>query len=257
MPFLKEFIVTGNQLSGKINSLFNKSDRVGYTGMGADGTLTSTLDSLCEDAIINRIEELNLPFNIVSEERGFVDRGFEDNIVIDPLDGTFNAENQIPAYSISLAIMGKDFNSINEALVFNLPTSNYFWAEKGKGAFRNNIQLPQTDKMTGTAVTYTMDPSSVPQYLIDEVTRLRIFGCASMELALLANGSLDSVAYLGSEKKLRNVDIAAGILLVRETGGTVLDEKGNILNMDLDVRSRRNMIALSHAKSKLIGAKER
>ncbi len=253
MPYLKNFIDTGKYLMEEIHKLHDKNDRIGYTGMGADGTMTSRLDDLCESVIIERINDLDLPFNIVSEETGFTDRNYENNIVIDPLDGTYNAENQIPAYSISIAIMGENFDSIQEGFVMNLPTMNYFWAEKGKGAFRNEIPLHKTSKLTGASVVYSLEDDIIPEFLKTGINRRRILGCASVEMSLLSNGSLDFVAYLGPEKKLRNVDIAAGIILVRETGGIVLDEHFKPLNMDLDVRKRKNMIALSAARLELLG----
>jgi fructose-1,6-bisphosphatase/inositol monophosphatase family enzyme len=247
MSFLKNFIETGNELFEKINSLVFKEERTGYTGMGADGTLTSRLDKLCEDAIINRVEELDLPFNIVSEEVGMMDRKYQKNLVIDPLDGTYNAENQIPAYSMSVAIMENNFDTLQEALVFNLATKNYFYAEKGKGAYRNQTKLEKTTQRTGASVIYSLRGENVPDFLREGINRRRILGCASLEMGFVSNNSIDYVAYIGKEKELRNVDIAAGVLLVRETGGFVLDQNLKPLNMNLDVRERKNMIALSAA----------
>ena len=77
MPYLKNFIETGKYLMEEIHKLNDKNDRIGYTGMGADGTLTSRLDDLCESVIIERINDLDLPFNIVSEETGFTDRNYD------------------------------------------------------------------------------------------------------------------------------------------------------------------------------------
>jgi fructose-1,6-bisphosphatase/inositol monophosphatase family enzyme len=252
MSFLKNFIETGNELIEKIDTLTLKEERTGYTGMGADGTLTSRLDRLCEDAIIKRVYDLDMPFNIVSEEVGFMDRHFEKNLVIDPLDGTYNAENQIPAYSMSIAVMKDDFNSLEEAIVINLATGNYFYAEKGKGAYRNQTKLRKTSERTGASVIYSLRGDNVPDFLREGIIRRRILGCASLEMGFVANNSIDYVAYIGKEKELRNVDIAAGVMLVKETGGFVLDQHLKPLNMGLDVRERRNMIALSAAYEGMI-----
>ncbi len=252
MPFLKKFIDTGKELSEKINSLLSREERTGYTGMGADGTLTSTLDRLCEDAILRRINELDLPFNVISEEIGILDRHYEKNLVIDPLDGTYNAENQIPAYSVSIGIMGKDFESLEESIVINLATGNYFYALKGHGAYRNETKLKETTRRTGASVIYSLRGENVPEFLREGINRRRILGCASLEMGFVANNSVDYVAYIGKDKELRNVDIAAGVLLVRETGGLVLDQNLKPLNMGLDVRVRKNMIALSAAYRNII-----
>jgi fructose-1,6-bisphosphatase/inositol monophosphatase family enzyme len=245
MAFLKNFIETGSEIKESISLLEHKDQRIGYTGMGADGTLTSTLDKLAEDYIIERIKDLDLPFNIISEESGFIDRGYEKNIVIDPLDGTYNAENQLPFYSMSLAIMENDFQSLEEALVMNLATGNYFWGAKGQGAYRNGTKLSNSDKRTGASVVYKLSDTKIPDFLMEGIYRKRILGCASLEMSMIANGSLDHVAYLGEGKQLRNVDIAAGVLLIKETGGFILEASYRNLNMGKDVRIRENMIALS------------
>ncbi len=245
MHFLKNFIETGVEVKEIFSNMERKEERVGYMGMGADGTETSRLDKLAEDALIARIEELDLPFNIVSEEIGFVDRGYRKSIVMDPLDGTYNAENQIPFYSMSLAIMTEEFSDMEEALVINLATGNYFWAAKDEGAYRNGVKLETSDKRSGASVVYSLSDEIVHNFLREGITRKRILGCASLEMALLANGSLDNVAYLGIEKQLRNVDVAAGYLLIKETGGFILDGSYHELNMGKDVRERVNMIALS------------
>ncbi len=247
MHFLKNFIETATEVKEIFSSLERREERIGYTGMGADGTKTSTLDKLAEDSIIERINELDLPFNIISEEIGFVDRGYEMNIIMDPLDGTYNAENQIPFYTMSLAIMKNRLSDIQEGIVINLATGNYFWASKGEGAFRNTMPLPKSTRRTLASVQYTLEETEVPSFLRADMTRKRILGCASMEMSLVANGSLDNVAYLGPGKKLRNVDIAAGVLIVKETGGYILDGNLHELDMGKNVKERVNMIALSAA----------
>lgn len=247
MHFLKNFVETAVEVKESINQLERREERIGYTGMGADGTQTSTLDKLAEDSIIERIEELDLPFNIISEEIGFVDRGYEKNIITDPLDGTYNAENQLPFYSMSLAIMTEKLSDVEEAIVINLATGNYFWAAKGHGAYRNTFRLPESSRRTRASVQYVLEDTEVPAFLKEGMTRKRILGCASLEMSMVANGSLDNVAYLGQGKQLRNIDIAAGVLLVKETGGYILDGTLHELDMGKDVTERINMIALSAA----------
>ena len=54
--------------------------------------------------------------------------------------------------------------------------------------------------------------------------RLRNFGCASESLCFIANGSLDIMYDYG----LHVWDVAAGVLLVEEAGGVVLDPNGKL-----------------------------
>ena len=57
----------------------------------------------------------------------------------------------------------------------------------------------------------------------DRVAGLRRFGAASLDLAFVAAGRLDGYW----ERNLQSWDIAAGMLMVREAGGTVSGVLGN------------------------------
>ncbi len=81
--------------------------------IGADGTPTKRIDIIAEDIAINSIEKYCSAL-LISEEIGFkkIGNGTPKYVVVlDPIDGTYNALNNIPIYSVSIA-MGKlpDFN---------------------------------------------------------------------------------------------------------------------------------------------------
>ncbi|MCK5309380.1 MAG: sugar kinase, partial [Thermoplasmata archaeon] len=71
--------------------------------IGADGTDTSYVDKVAEDVILEFMDQNDVQSNLLSEEVGFVDRGFDEVLVIDPVDGTYNASRGIPFFSISIA----------------------------------------------------------------------------------------------------------------------------------------------------------
>ena len=52
--------------------------------MGADGTPTSEVDKVAENTVLDYIVRNNVPLNVLSEEIGYVDNGFEDTLVLDP-----------------------------------------------------------------------------------------------------------------------------------------------------------------------------
>ena len=64
--------------------------------MGADGTPTSQVDKIAENTVLMYIESHKVPFNVLSEEIGFVDNGASDTLILDPIDGTRNAVLGIP-----------------------------------------------------------------------------------------------------------------------------------------------------------------
>jgi len=74
--------------------------------------------------------------------------------------------------------------------------------------------------------------------------RVRSLGSASLDLCGVASGAFD-LYYMNTkvEAQLRVVDVAAGVLLVRESGGVVADAKGTELDMPLDLKARTNLVA--------------
>ena len=67
-------------------------------------------------------------------------------------------------------------------------------------------------------------------------------------MSLVAEGVFDLMAYIGEKKAIRNVDIAASTLLLREAGGKVLNEKLEDLNMGLSLLEKSQVIAVSDEK---------
>ena len=61
-----------------------------------------------------------------------------------------------------------------------------------------------------------------------KVAATRKFGSSALDLAYLASGRCDGVW----ERNLNYWDIAAGIIIVKEAGGTVTDFKGGYENDD-------------------------
>ncbi|MCL6091077.1 MAG: hypothetical protein M1393_08585 [Candidatus Thermoplasmatota archaeon] len=242
--FYLKFSEIGKLIMEKLSSGENQPLIKNIVGIGADGTATHHMDKICEDVIINYVQDTDLPFNIMSEEVGFLDRGYEETLLTDPLDGTFNAENRIPFYSVSMATLIDDFNSLSRGFIMDLANGDSFYAEKGKGSkFNNRTIMVSKVPVRGYISSIGSGDDTLRKKIMELPGRHRYFGCASLEMALLAKGSVDLVAYIGDGSYIRNVDVAAGVMIVREAGGIVSDEHGGEFNMGLDVTVRRNMIA--------------
>src|SRR4051794_36367442 len=78
----------------------------GETGGGGDRTLV--IDAEAEDRVFTQMEALHdegARFTVVSEERGTVDFGSEDVlVVVDPIDGSLNAKRGLPHHALSVAV---------------------------------------------------------------------------------------------------------------------------------------------------------
>ena len=205
--------------------------------MGADGTPTKHVDDLAEQAILKILEETK-GIDLLSEEVGFVDRGGDRVLVVDPIDGTTNASRGIPFYCVSLAVGRKTLADVEAGIVVNLCTGDRFEAVRGKGATLNDRPI-RTRKPTASAVFATsgMLPEDAP------AARgvLRSFGASALEMCLVGQGALDGYHY--PKPILRIIDIAASTLIVREAGGVVLARDGSELELPLSLEPRFGLTA--------------
>ena len=224
------------------------SDRAAEVGMGADGTPTCRIDQAAEDILLRAMDERNVPLNVLSEEAGFVDRGFERTLVMDPVDGTYNALMGIPFYSVSLAVCTRSMSDATHGIVRNLVTGDVFYAQKGRGAVWNGRAIHVRPLDTDNSVLlmylgkYSSDTAST---LMRRARRARSMGCSSLEICLVAAGLADGF-YMNSsvhERSIRVVDIAAGALILREAGGQLYRLDGGTLDMALDLNARENFLA--------------
>lgn len=232
---------------------------------GADGTPTAIIDRVAEDAIIQVMEEHNLSFKMLSEEGGFIRVGWEETdewLIVDPIDGSFNAIHGFPYFSVSLAIAEKDLNGVSHALVRNLVNGEAYYAVKGSGAYF----IPSNDTCDSEvpARVRSFDPSmslffaylgshaSRRSFDIARIPRrIRSFGSASLEMCEVAVGRAD--AYMlecdPPTSRIRVVDIAASQLILKEAGGEVFDmETLEPLNLPLNLDVRKNVIAVGDRK---------
>ncbi len=228
-----------------------------HVAMGADGTPTSYVDKVAEDAIFEYMDEKDIQANLLSEEAGFVDRGFDDVLVIDPVDGTYNASNGIPFYSISIARGKKTLSDVQEGLVMNMASNDVYYAEKGKGAFLNNQPIHIREPGNSMVLmAYMGSSASARTYeLAAKFRRIRILGAASLDLCAVASGMADAYYFesLPVERGLRVMDIAAGVHILREAGGeayfpNVNTPKGEILDIPLSLDVRKNIMAIGSKK---------
>ena len=255
MKILKELLTEiaeeVDRIAKKIISQGNPGEDL---GMGADGTPTKLIDEAAESACIQILNKRKENINILSEECGFIDNGAEYTLVLDPIDGTHNAIRRIPFYSVSLAVGKNRLSDVKYGLVKNLASGDTFWAEKGKGAFLNDMPLKarsfdQKDSLFSIYVGRRATPRT---YNVANIPRrTRALGCASLEMCLLATGSFDVyfLNYTPSKYSMRVVDIAASTLILREAGGEVFNDTYDILDMDFNLKARSNVIAVGDLKA--------
>ena len=152
--------------------------------------------------------------------------------IIDPLDGTTNFLHAVPHFCISIALEKE--GEIVAAYIYHPLYDESYWAEKGSGAFsgrsgrlRVSMRKDFSTCLMATGIPFQgfgdMDEFSRELAIIaPKVCGVRRMGAAALDLAYVAAGRFDGYW----ERDLKAWDIAAGILLVREAGGYVLDYSG-------------------------------
>ncbi|MCX7074805.1 MAG: inositol monophosphatase family protein [Methylococcales bacterium] len=199
------------------------------------------IDRMAEREIISIIKSAYPEHSILAEESG-EHAGNEYQWIIDPLDGTTNFIHGFPQYAVSIALKHK--GRLEVGVVYDPLRDELFTAKRGGGAMLNNRRIRVTNLTTMRgALIGTGFPFKVPQHLdaylgmFKAVTLdsagIRRTGSAALDLAYLAAGRLDAFW----EIELKEWDMAAGILLVKEAGGVATDfsfndsylESGNVI----------------------------
>ncbi|BBH22681.1 inositol monophosphatase [Paenibacillus baekrokdamisoli] len=156
--------------------------------------------------------------------------------VVDPIDGTTNFVHGFPFFSVSIALAHK--GEVIVGVVYDPMRDELFVAEKGKGAYvrgrRMEASGEQTLRDSLLATGFPADPNyALPmnmkglQALVPQVRNIRSSGSAALHMAYVAAGRLSGFWEYG----LNSWDLAAGSLLVTESGGRVTDSKGNPYNL--------------------------
>ena len=170
-------------------------------------------------------------FRVVSEESGVSGSG-EFTVVVDPIDGSTNCDHGVPFFATSLAVLRGD--ELVAALVMNHSTGTTYEAEMGGGAFRDGMAITpsgQTD-IAHAIVSFSGLPSRHFGW-----AQYRSLGAASLEICLVADGSLD-VFSVANQSTLNPWDYLGGLLVVQEAGAVVGEYDGETLVTCERVRRR-------------------
>lgn len=150
--------------------------------------------------------------------------------VLDPIDGTTNYSRSYPYYCTTISLLKKSSGRFAPILgvTFDPVKNEMFHALKGGGAFMNGdriavSQIPEIQQglfVTGFASERSIQKDKIFERFVN-ITRkslgVRRSGAAALDLAYVAIGRLDAYWECG----LSSWDVAAGSLLVSESGGKV------------------------------------
>ncbi len=239
------------------------AERVRETGeRGEGGDRTLVIDADAEDAVfaeLGRLHDEGARFTAVSEERGSVDFGAPDVlVVIDPIDGSLNAKRGMPHHSISIAVAdGPSMADVAFGFVHDFGPEEEWTARRGEGAFLDGVRLDPSlgeRRMDDGRLELLGIESSDPRHVraaADELAgaahRLRAIGSVAVTACQVAAARLDGMVTL---KRTRAVDAAAAQLIVREAGGHVaFPACATALGAPLDLAPHSPLVAARSAAS--------
>ncbi len=214
-------------------------------GKGSDGLGTLAIDRVVERALLDFIAERDVHVNVLSEEAGYIDRQSHTTLVVDPIDGTYNASHAIPFYALCLAVGDRAFSDVRQALVLNLVTGDEYQAVAGGGATLNGRTIktrPYSDEGSLYCLYSGSTASGRAHRLTTIPRRVRSLGSAALEICLVAQGSADLFFQDGAA--LRITDLAAPGLVLREAGGELYTSECVLLEMSLSLEDRSEVLAV-------------
>lgn len=228
-PMLNIAVRAARQAGIMIARAAQHTERLDVTAKGRNDFVTD-VDRLAEQEIIRVIKKAYPQHAILAEESG--DSGDSEICwIIDPLDGTTNFLHGFPHFCVSIGIRQR--NRMEHAVIYDPLREELFTASRGKGAQLNDRRMRVTNRKDfNGALVATGFPFKYPKHhdaymemfrsIFPRVADIRRTGSAALDLAYVAAGRTDAYWEIG----LEDWDLAAGILLVEEAGGTVTNFSG-------------------------------
>lgn len=193
--------------------------------------LVSYVDKETEKKLVAGLSQILPEAGFITEEGTIEQTDKKLRWVIDPLDGTTNFLHGLPTYSISIALL--DGEEILLGVVYEMNLKECFYAWKDGGAYCNGKRIKASgihtlkESLVATGFPYSLLGRQdayfeILKNMTMESHGLRRLGSAAIDLAYVACGRFEGYF----EFNLHIWDIAAGILLVKESGGVVTDFSG-------------------------------
>jgi myo-inositol-1(or 4)-monophosphatase len=160
--------------------------------------------------------------------------------VIDPIDGTKEFIEGVPQFAISIAFVVEGRPKI--AIVYNPAEARFYKAAAGQGAYLNSTSIrvtPQHEIDGALLLVSRSEPQKRFQVFIDRCDISRV-GSIAYRLAKVAGGDGDGTLTF---RTIHEWDICAGVLMVEEAGGKVVDGNGRTMNFNRELPKHYGVVA--------------
>jgi myo-inositol-1(or 4)-monophosphatase len=197
------------------------------------GDLVTEADLASQRLIAERIRRDFPEHTLLAEEEGqLADPTRPWRWIVDPLDGTINFAHGFSFWSVSIAL--EHAGALVVGVVHNPMTGDMYSAALGGGATLNGrpLAVSATDRLSAALISTAL-PTDLSASADLQMAYMRRFsmgthsvrrtGSSALNLAIVAAGGFD-VCYATA---MNPWDAAAGVVLVREAGGTVTGLSGS------------------------------
>jgi myo-inositol-1(or 4)-monophosphatase len=201
-------------------------------------------DIVIEQAIIKIIKKTFPYASFIGEETGESSINSDMLWIIDPIDGTNNYIHDYPFFCTSIGVMIK--NRLEHGAIYDCLRDEFFYAGRKNGSYLNGkkIGVSNTRNLSDSLLctgfitsnkSYAKKNIANFKRLVFKARSIRRDGSAALDLAYVACGRLDGFWELG----LNSWDTSAGVLLVEEAGGKVV----NSLGRKFDILKNKSLIS--------------
>ena len=198
--------------------------------------LVTEVDEQAEQVIREILLGAFPAYGMLAEEGGALVGEEDTRWIVDPLDGTTNYAHGLPIFAVSIAL--ERTGEVVLGIIHDPIRDETYVAQRGRGATLNGepIRVSDTDELIQALIAtgFPYDHAQMPEALdlfgrFAALTRgMRRLGSTALDLCYVAAGRLDGYY----ERGIWAWDIAAGGLILEESGGRITDYRGGKLNLE-------------------------
>lgn len=222
--------------AGKLfRKYFKRGVSIDYKN-GDKRNIVTSADRAIERFITQRLQKHYPNHSILGEEFGLNEiKNSTYKWLIDPIDGTTNFCQGIPYCAITVALL-KNLKPI-WGIVSNPISNDVYIAKRGEGAYHNNKRINinkvsdpiQAFGAVHWGKNYRQGAKLAHKFIL-KTKKIRVNGCVALSLCEVAAGHYDF--FISSGGHLNTWDIAAGVIIVNESGGVNINSDGKDLEMN-------------------------
>lgn len=191
-----------------------------------DDSPVTEADEISNEVIINGLKAISsLPILTEEAEIPYEQRkAWNQFWLVDPLDGTKDFLVKNNQFTVNIALVEANRPILGVVLI---PAEGLcYWAEKGKGAYKNGEKIYNNSTRTeliGSDSNFHSTEETKAYYARHKVNNIKRYGSA-LKFCKLAEGEIDLYARLNGTMEW---DTAAGHIIMNEAGCKIIDVETN------------------------------